>query len=231
MDICVVVLKRNRSSRSVNAMEKCIAKRCDQGFEVGWSFCPSCGKDNRPAKFRPPIVGCIHQFRGAESFCVICGAWRHDVRVEMANVRFGRFLSLLGLSFIAASFAIKGTAFSGGGFGYDWLNSWYDDAIALPGNMIVHGNEAPKYALATGFMLVFLGVVGSVGAKSHRQSSASTPIRAQSPSIKAEPMAIPADSSVVPAPLQSDWIEHKVASRNKSEDGKRGLVDRVQSVA
>ncbi|MDR3690387.1 MAG: hypothetical protein P4L46_13480 [Fimbriimonas sp.] len=101
---------------------------------------------------------------------MICGRQFGRHNANAANIRFGVVLSLVGACAVVLSFVLKEVAFAGGGFGYTWVNSWYDQAVVLPGNIVLYGTESPKYLLLTGAFLAFLGVVGTMGAK--RESNA-----------------------------------------------------------
>ena len=149
-------------------MSKCLSKRCQQEVQAGWSFCPNCGKDNRPNEFRPTILNCAHRFAGPKRYCVICGEGFGGAKAASAtaaNIRFGWTLSVIGVVLIAASVAVKHIMDTGSGPGYQWIHSWYSSAFALSGDFVLHGTDMPLYSMVAGSALLFFGVIGTIAAK------------------------------------------------------------------
>ncbi len=152
-------------------MAKCRSKRCTQVVKTGWSFCPNCGKDNRPNEFRPTILTCAHRFPNPKRYCTICGEGYGGAKAAAAtaaNIRFGTNLAVLGLLIVSGALYIKYTIGVGSGAGFQWIHSWYDTAVMFPGDIGVSGSEIPTYALIGGGFMLALGVLGVVAARSNK---------------------------------------------------------------
>jgi hypothetical protein len=109
-------------------MAQCSDKRCKSKVEAGWSFCPYCGTDNRPATWRPPILACPHSFVGSEGFCIRCGECRdgHPTAAQRAvQAVIGRSFFILGFVAIAAAVAVVQIR-DHGYQGSAWIKTWYD---------------------------------------------------------------------------------------------------------
>ena len=124
-------------------MDECKSKKCHQALKIGWSFCPTCGKDNRPKTYRPTIIGCKHLIPKAGAFCVICGEHRTEISSARNRLRSGAALITTGIGLLAFAIFVRQTAFAGGGAAFTWVNSWFDDSVVLPGNILVRGADVP----------------------------------------------------------------------------------------
>jgi len=212
-------------------MEKCRSKRCNLDVHVGWSFCPACGHDNRPKSFRPPIIGCPHRFAEPDRYCVICGDDFESANLEAKRTRIGVKILTLGGAFFGASATIKGIAFSGGGFGYEWINSWYEDSVILPFNILVRGNEVPTFLMVYGTALSLIGIAAIVAARTTKAVSRMkvTPMRTEVSRQSnrkrkigtQEPLAA-AVSGLLEAPITVSSFGHEFATA--SDDGVASLM-------
>lgn len=54
-------------------MSVCVMAKCRRAMDDAWAFCPLCGTDNRPPRFRPPVLQCAHLFFASAAFCAMCG--------------------------------------------------------------------------------------------------------------------------------------------------------------
>ncbi|MDR3690388.1 MAG: hypothetical protein P4L46_13485 [Fimbriimonas sp.] len=159
--------KTAAGSRTITTVPKCLTKRCHQVVQAGWSFCPLCGRDNRPNEFRPTILNCPHKFAGPKCYCVICGdgyGGAKSASGTRANIRFGKLLILIGIVLVVFAVGIKTIGTSGKGPGISLIQAIYNWSIELPGPFVLYGNSLPAYALIAGPVIAMVGIVGIAAA-------------------------------------------------------------------
>ena len=110
-------------------MAHCVSETCRKEIRDDWSFCPFCGVDNRPPEHRPHVDYCKHYFYDPAGYCIYCGAGcggKASIAEWSLRVKLGALCVFVGILGLFGVFLIWAIHTKGGGPGYDWVRSWYD---------------------------------------------------------------------------------------------------------
>ena len=116
-------------------MTLCVSESCHQEIDPSWSFCPTCGADNRPPEDRPKVKQCQHEFASDNCYCVRCG--RHSLKRRDNEIATPRLRSLpaaiLGGLVIILACLLQLIHERGKGSLSSWVHSWYDFTYTTAG--------------------------------------------------------------------------------------------------
>jgi hypothetical protein len=197
-------------------MDECKTKKCKQKLKIGWSFCPTCGRDNRPKSYRPAIIGCKHVLPNKGAFCVLCGEHHTEISSTRNRLRSGAALITTGIGLLAFAFYVRETAFSGNGLGFSWINSWFDDSVILPGNILVRGSDVPSCLSVYAISSVAIGGV-LTGADRVQRLVVRRNAVARKPKLKDKPLVPQRRREILPDQFITVVAEVDLSSGQKVE--------------
>ncbi len=152
-------------------MSKCRSKKCKQEVKAAWSFCPRCGRDNRPKEFRPTIINCGHKYPTPKRYCVICGVAYGGSNTALSsemNIRFGKLLLTFGGGFALICFYMNHLMGDGSGIGYQTVKSFYEKPFPIPGVATVSGGQIATYGFYVGLFFALIGFLGGMAARANK---------------------------------------------------------------
>lgn len=150
---------------------QCVSDRCDFPIEDGWSFCPSCGSDNRPPAARSRVPEHYHRFVWRnQGYCTICGEPAGEP--YMFGYRWRIALTFLCFGAAAVTLLMSAGIYFANRMGANpftrWVHSWSQQVITHHVRRrysrsytytTTLGQDVAQWALIGGVFLIVVGAM------------------------------------------------------------------------